>query len=103
MRAASFDILLTSEVGLERAPDGDLLAFAAEAGRSIYTANVRDFARLHSEWLQGGRSHRGIVVRHFQQMPAELQLRALHAIHRRFYAESIRDLLLYADNFTNQD
>jgi predicted nuclease of predicted toxin-antitoxin system len=99
MRFASLNTLLTSEAGLERTPDAEILAFAASEQRTIYTANVRDYARLHKEWMEAGRTHSGIVVRHYQQMPARLQLRAIHQIRQRFSAETMVNTLLYLDNF----
>jgi Domain of unknown function (DUF5615) len=42
-------------------PDEDLLARASSAGRLLVTANVRDFAALHTSWSSGGRSHAGLI------------------------------------------
>ena len=41
--------------------DEDVLARATAEGRRVVTANVRDFAALHAEWVNAGRSHSGIV------------------------------------------
>ena len=38
------------------------LTFAAEAGRTIYTFNARDFARLHREFLESRREPAGIAI-----------------------------------------
>ena len=61
---------------------------------------MRDYVRLHKEWMVAGRSHAGIVVRHYQQMPAKVQLRAIHAIRNQFDAVAMRNFLLDLDNFT---
>ncbi len=44
------------------ATDQDQLAFAVQQGRTIYTFNVGDFARLHREYLLQGIDHTGIIV-----------------------------------------
>lgn len=41
--------------------DEDVLARATADGRCVVTANVRDFATLHAQWANAGRSHAGIV------------------------------------------
>jgi hypothetical protein len=38
------------------------LAYAAAQGRAIYSFNVGDFCRLHSQWLAEGKSHAGIIL-----------------------------------------
>ena len=62
LRARGIDLLTTLEAGQAGTTDQDQLGFAVEQGRTIYTFNVGDFARLHRDWLQQGRDHRGIVV-----------------------------------------
>ena len=41
--------------------DEDILAAAAEQGRCVVTANVRDFAALSARWNQLGKVHAGII------------------------------------------
>lgn len=54
-REPSIDFLLAIEAALQRAPDPELLAFAAEQGRvlvssdsSTMTAHFRDFLKIHA-------------------------------------------------------
>ena len=42
--------------------DDAQLGFAASQGRLLLTANVRDFARLHWDWLRQGKAHSGIML-----------------------------------------
>lgn len=62
LRARGFDVLTTVEADRCGTTDGDQLTFAAEQGRTIYTFNVADFARLHREYLLHGIDHAGIIV-----------------------------------------
>ena len=62
LRARNVDILTTIEAGRLGTTDAEQLAFAIENGRTIYTFNVGDFARLHREHLKQGIDHRGIIV-----------------------------------------
>lgn len=62
LRARGLDVLTTIEAQRCGATDRNQLAFAAQQGRSIYTFNVGDFARLHREYLLQGINHSGIIV-----------------------------------------
>lgn len=62
LRARGFDVLTTSDANRLGTTDADQLQFSVEQGRSIYTFNASDFARLHSEYLQNGLEHTGIIV-----------------------------------------
>lgn len=42
--------------------DAELLALAAADGRALVTENVRDFMRLHHEWVGVRKAHAGIVL-----------------------------------------
>ncbi len=95
-----FDVLRTSDVGLERASDAEVLAFAARESRTVYTANTRDYVALHYGTLSAGNSHAGIIVRTRQGLPAAAQLRAMAEMAERFpLQEDRRDQLLFLENF----
>lgn len=95
-----FDVLRTSDVGLERASDHEVLAFATRELRTIYTANTRDYAALHSATLARGATHSGIVVRTRQSLSANAQIRALTNVAERFpLAEHRKDQLFFLENF----
>ena len=52
--------------GEERELDGwedeRLLALATEQGRIMVTSNVKDFARITTEWAAAGKSHAGCLL-----------------------------------------
>jgi hypothetical protein len=48
--------------GMRGAEDGQHLAFAHAIGRTLVTANRRDFARIHGEWMASGETHSGIIL-----------------------------------------
>ena len=95
----NWDVAKTNLLGLERAPDHEVLAFATAAGRTVYTANYGDYARLHSEWMRSGRTHSGIIIRTFQQLPIGSQIRALYAIDVAFNLEQMTNAIIYLENF----
>lgn len=62
LRSRDIDLLTTLEANRTGANDEDQLDFAVVQGRALYTLNVKDFARIHREYLQRGRRHFGIVI-----------------------------------------
>ena len=47
--------------GKRQRDDEEHLLFATTQGRALYGFNARDYFRLHTEFLEQGRSHAGIV------------------------------------------
>ena len=75
LRSRSVDVLTAREAGHIQVPDADHLAYATALGRVVFTFNVRDFARLHKEYLAAGHSHAGIIVS--DQLPVGVLTRRL--------------------------
>lgn len=57
--------------------DDEQLAFASSLGRVLYSYNVGDYLRVHSDWLTKGRSHSGIVLARQQTSSIGEELRCL--------------------------
>jgi hypothetical protein len=62
LRAALMNVLTSTEARMDGQKDQAQLAFAAGAGRVIYTGNIRDFRRLNRQYQESGRSHAGMVL-----------------------------------------
>lgn len=97
LRTFGFDLVTAAELGKQLDGDGEHLANASELGRVLYTANVRDFARLHRDWMAAGRSHAGIVVRRNQLMSIGGQIRGLRLISAAFDEWDAKDMFEYLD------
>jgi hypothetical protein len=54
LRAQGADVTTALEAGMLGRDDDEHLAFAAAGGRVLLSHNVRDFYRLHTEWLAAG-------------------------------------------------
>lgn len=61
LRAAGIDVRTAQECGLLGRPDEELLAFAAQEGRCLVTANFEDFPGLTQTFAEYGRPHAGVV------------------------------------------
>lgn len=61
LRERGVDVLHVLDVGLGRAPDSDVLAWAAAERRIVVTRNYRDFARLIEAYRAHGWSFPGVL------------------------------------------
>ena len=93
LRKRGVNVLSALEAEMLGEPDDRQLAYAAVQGRAIYSFNVGDFCRLHSQWLAEGRSHAGIVLAEQQQYSIGEQMRRLVRLVNALSAEEMQNRL----------
>ena len=62
LRSRGADVISTAEVNQLSQPDEQQLIWALVNRRIIYSFNVRDYYRLHTQWLTEGKEHSGIIL-----------------------------------------
>lgn len=62
LRARGIDVESAWAAGMRNRPDPDHLEYATRESRVLFSFNMGDFNRLHSEFLRSGKSHSGIIV-----------------------------------------
>lgn len=63
LRARQDDaVAAVDDASLTGSSDEELLAFAANAGRALVTANIKDFVRLAHRYRAAGRAHARLVL-----------------------------------------
>ncbi len=97
LRARQFDVLTANEVGNFGIDDAEQLAFAVSQNRTVFTFNRGDFAKLHSEYLQGARNHSGIIVS--DQIEVGVILRRLLRLLDGISAEDMHNWLEFLSNW----
>lgn len=95
LRARNIDVLTVVEANFTGRDDDVQLAFAAGQQRSMYSFNVGDFCRLHTEYMQSGRSHGGIILVPRQRYGVGEQLRRLFDLVDATPAEQMNDALVF--------
>ncbi len=60
----------------------------------IYTANVADYAELHTAWMKA-RDHAGIIARVYQQLDVREQIRRLDAVLTEYEGQNMTDVFIY--------
>lgn len=77
IRRRGYQVLTTPDRGNFELTDEDQLKFATSIGAVLLTHNVKDFPRIHHEFMTRGISHKGIVVA--KQVPVgEIVKKFLH-------------------------
>ena len=62
LRARGADLLTAYEAEMTGRDDATQLDFAISQERTLYTFNVADFCRLHTEYMEHRKHHAGIIV-----------------------------------------
>jgi hypothetical protein len=91
--ARGIDVQSATDVGRIEYPDDQQLAYAASQGRTLYTGNIGDFSRLHSEYMASQRSHSGIILAQRHKYPIGEQIRRLLKLTSAVSAEAMKDRL----------
>ncbi len=76
LRARGVTVVTVRDAGLTERTDAEQLAYATELDCVLFTYNVGDFYRLHTEWTRSGKDHAGIILARQQEGVGE-QLRRL--------------------------
>jgi hypothetical protein len=93
LRAQGADVLTANEAGMIQKPDEDHLRYATSLGRSLFSYNVSDFYRLHSEFLSTSEEHAGLILSQQQRYNLGEQMRRILRIIAARSAEDMRNRL----------
>ena len=93
--AAGIDVSTTAQEDARGRDDTLQLLLAASLHRTLYSFNVRDFARLHAQWMRDGRHHAGIIVVSDQQMVVGEQARRAIRLASSLSPEGMFDRIEY--------
>jgi hypothetical protein len=80
-------------------PDDQHLAYATSINRVLYSFNVGDYCQLHSEWIELGKSHGGIIVASQKRFSIGEQMRRILRIVNVLSAEAMQNQLEFLGNW----
>ncbi len=87
------------DAGLTEKADEEQLAFATERECVLYTFNVSDFYRIHTQWISAGREHAGLILAPQQRFSVGEQLRRILRLRAAKTAESMRHQVEFLGNW----
>lgn len=88
LRSAGVDVVSSTESGMDGSADSQQLEFASSLGRVLYSRNIRDFRRLHAEYVNASISHSGLIFG-IAGLSAGERTRRVLRILRQFSAEQM--------------
>ena len=97
LRLRGWVVLTTLEAGNRSATDEEQLRFASLHGYLLVTYNIRDFARLHTEWARRGEQHAGICLA--RQSDGLRNVRPLLRVLSEVSAAELTGQLIYLANW----
>ena len=91
LRSRGVEASTALEVDLIGNPDEDHLSYATEHDCVLYSFNVSDFCRIHSQWIRAERQHAGMILAPQRKFSVGEQVRRILRLHATMTAESIRN------------
>jgi hypothetical protein len=100
LRSRGLNVLTAFESGLIGEDDETQLRFAASKLCVLYTCNICDFHRLHTQWQQQGLVHSGIIFVPQQRYSVGEQLQRILRLFSSLSEESIRNKIHFLSNWS---
>ena len=91
LRARGIDVTSVVDSGRVGLEDQVQLEYATSIGRTLCTSNTGDFYHLHTQFMETGRAHAGIVFIPQQRLGVGEQIRRLSTLVSVKTPESMRD------------
>jgi hypothetical protein len=99
LRSRGVAVVTVMDAGLTEKADEEQLAFATERECVLYTFNVSDFYRLHTQWVGTGREHAGMILAPQQRFSVGEQLRRILRLRASATIESMRNQVEFLGNW----
>ncbi len=93
LQARGMDVANAVDDGMVGRSDREQLEYATSEGRVLYSFNIGDFQRLHTQFLAEGRSHAGIILASQQRFSVGEQMRRILRLSRELAPEEMRNRL----------
>src|SRR3989442_14029299 len=99
LRSRGVTVVTALDAGLTEKTDEEQLAFATERGCVLYTFNVSDFYRLHTQWVSAGQEHAGMILAPQQRFSVGEQLRRILRLRAATIIGSMRNQVEFLANW----
>lgn len=102
LKNADLDVVTVADAGKLGDSDKEQLLWATEQERAIYSFNIGDFCRLHTEFMAQQISHTGIILAP-QQYSIGQQLRGLLKLVANTSAKDIENQLVFLSSYVQRN
>ena len=93
LQARGMDVTNAVDEGMIGRSDREQLEYATSGERVLYSFNVGDFQRLHTQFLAEGRFHAGLILASQQRFSVGEQMRGILRLSQDFSPEEMRNRL----------
>jgi Domain of unknown function (DUF5615) len=93
------DVTTANQEGMVNRADSDHLDYATSLGRVLYSFNIGDYCQIHTDYLEVGKPHAGIILASQQRFGIGEQMRRLLRIIAKRSAEEIENNVEFLGNW----
>ena len=97
LREYGYDVISSSEVGMNAEDDEVQFDFAASDKRAVLTNNFGDFVRLYQEYASSGKDHYGIIFTTKCTLAA--MIKRLRRLLENLTAEQMKNQIRWLNEF----
>lgn len=99
LRVRGVNVTTALDQGMIRQHDSDHLEHSSSQERALYSFNVGDYNKLHTDYLSQGKRHSGIIVARQQIYSVGEQMRRLLRIVAQISGEEMKDSILFLSDW----
>ena len=99
LQNADLDVITVADVGMLGSSDVEQLIWSTEHKRVIYSFNIGDFCRLHSDYMAQDKTHTGIILTQQRQYSIGQQVRGLLKLVATRSAEDMINQLVFLNSY----
>ena len=101
LRLRGYDVVTVKEAARKGMTDIDQLNYASSENRVIFSFNVADFCKIHSDFITKGLNHSGIILS--KQLPIGVIVKALLRLLPDITLEKARNNIYWLSVQSNKD
>ncbi|GAN33238.1 MAG: hypothetical protein DYG83_02610 [Candidatus Brocadia sp. AMX2] len=97
LRLRGYDVITVKETGKKGLADIEQLKYASLENRVIFTHNMADFYKIHSDFIKKGLDHNGIILS--KQLPIGVIVKALLKLFSNLNYENVKNKIIWLSDW----
>lgn len=97
LRLRGYDVITVKETGKKGLTDIEQLKYASSENRVIFTHNIADFYKIHSDFIKKGLDHSGIILS--KQLPIGVIVKALLKLFSNLNYEKVKNNIIWLSDW----
>ncbi len=93
LRLRGYDVMTVREAGRKSLSDAEQLKYASSENRVVFTFNIADFYKIHSEFIKKGFNHNDIILS--KQHSIGVIVKALLKLLSNINSKNIRNNIIW--------